>query len=281
MKNKNEIAILLASYNGEKFIAEQLESIISQTNKNWTLYINDDGSTDATLVIVNAYIKKYPYKIYLLQLQPKTLGASANFFKILDTVESDYYMFCDQDDIWLPDKVEKCFLKIKLAEAEQPSAPFIVHTDLVVVDSKLNNLHSSFHQLTKVNPEKFCTFNYLGVMNCVTGCTMLFNRKAKELAKIPKDKNVWHDWWLAVNVAKQGKILYLNEATILYRQHSNNVLGAQEVNLNYFLNIFMTIKKVLRTDYYNLKNLRALNYGGFFKYCFYKFLFQIKRMRLN
>lgn len=277
MINKSKIAILLASYNGEQFIAEQIESIISQTYKDWILYINDDGSTDTTLEVINNYIKKYPNKIFLMQLQHTGLGASANFLKLLDVVVSDYYMFCDQDDIWLPDKIEKCIFKMKLEETENPIIPIIVHTDLVVVDSHLNKIHSSFHKLTKVDPEKFCTFNYMGVMNCTTGCTMLFNRKVKEISNLPKDKNVWHDWWLAVNVAKHGKILYLNETTILYRQHSKNVLGAQEVNLSYFFNILMKLRKVLKTDYSNFQNLRALNYGGFIKYCFYKFLFQIKR----
>jgi len=277
MKNNTKIAILLASYNGEKFIAEQIESIIGQTYRNWTLFINDDGSTDSTLRIIEDYSKKYPDKIININYPIKKLGSSANFYKLLESVDSDYYMYCDQDDYWLPDKIEKCMQRMDEQELIHSNAPLIVHSDLKVVDKDLNILHPSFHGFTKVKPNKFATFNYLGVMNCVTGCTMLFNHAARQLPLQNEETNAWHDWWMALLVARDGKIAYIDEATILYRQHDKNVLGAKEVNLNYFIHVFLTLKDTLKIDRNNYRNLKKLNYGSVFKYFFYKMMFQIRR----
>jgi glycosyltransferase involved in cell wall biosynthesis len=277
MKNNTKIAILLASYNGEKFIAEQIESIIGQTYRNWTLFINDDGSTDSTLRIIEDYSKKYPDKIININYPIKKLGSSANFYKLLESVDSDYYMYCDQDDYWLPDKIEKCMQRMDEQQLILSNAPLIVHSDLKVVDNDLKLLHPSFHGFTKVKPNKFATFNYLGVMNCVTGCTMLFNHAARQLPLQNEETNAWHDWWMALLVARDGKIAYIDEATILYRQHDKNVLGAKEVNLNYFIHVFLTLKDTLKIDRNNYRNLKKLNYGSVFKYFFYKMMFQIRR----
>jgi glycosyltransferase involved in cell wall biosynthesis len=277
MKNNTNIAILLASYNGGKFITEQIESIIEQTYSNWTLFINDDGSTDNTLRIIEDYSKKYPDKIININYPIKKLGSSANFYKLLVSVDSDYYMYCDQDDYWLPDKIEKCMQRMDEQQLILSNAPIIVHSDLKVVDKDLNLLHPSFHRFTKVKPSEFATFNYLGVMNCVTGCTMLFNQAARQLPLQNNELNAWHDWWMALLVAREGKIAYIDEATILYRQHDKNVLGAKEVNLKYFINVFLTLKDALKIDRKNYRNLKKLNYGSVFKYFFYKMMFQIRR----
>jgi glycosyltransferase involved in cell wall biosynthesis len=263
MKNNCSIGILIATYNGDLFLTEQLNSILNQTNCDWNIFINDDGSTDDTMAIINDFTLKYPNKIHLLNIKPKRLGSSANFFSLLNLVQSDYYMFCDQDDFWLPTKIERSLRKMKEMEAANCSQPIIIHP--------------SFHRFTRVDPEKFNSYNYLGVMNCVTGCTMLFNKHVKLLSIKYKGNKVWHDWWLGVLTAKEGKLAYINEATLLYRQHSKNVLGAREVNISYLFYILRTLRTTFQIDIQNYKNLKNINYGSFLKYSYFKILFQLKR----
>lgn len=111
VKCPTEIAILMATYNGEKFLREQIDSIIKQTNNNWTLYIHDDGSTDSTLSIVQQYCREHE-NIIFLEDEVKGRGAAQSFFYMLESIDSLYYMFCDQDDYWQPDKVEVSYSQL-------------------------------------------------------------------------------------------------------------------------------------------------------------------------
>lgn len=221
------IDILLATCNGEKFLSEQIESILHQSYSNIRLIIRDDASDDSTQAIIHEYIQKYPDKI-LFFLGKERVGVQANFSKLMESSSSPYIMFSDQDDVWMLHKVKVTLDKMLHLEAVYGFHPYLVHSDLVVVDENLKNMHGSFWKYINIKPTKTFSINRLLNQNVVTGCTMMINRLMIELARpIPKEAFM-HDWWLALVASAFGKIAVINEPTIYYRQHGKNALGAQK-----------------------------------------------------
>lgn len=222
----NLVDILLATYNGEKFVADQIRSILEQTHKNIRLIIRDDGSTDGTRAVLEFFSRQYPEKVILLP-QEQNLGIRGNFSKLMEHAEGDYVMFSDQDDIWLPEKIAKTLDKMKRAEREHgPHRPLLVHTDLIVTDKNLNTLHQSYWTLSRLRPVKCRTLSEMLVQNNVTGCTMMINNHLlKASLPIPREC-IMHDWWVALVAAAFGHIDTVSESTMLYRQHGNNAIGA-------------------------------------------------------
>ncbi|MDB1553431.1 glycosyltransferase family 2 protein [Latilactobacillus sakei] len=224
----NKIAILMSTYNGENFIREQLDSIIAQkTTLNWVLYIRDDGSKDKTRRIIEEY-QLNDSRIQLLS-DRKNIGLVNSFLKLLKEVDADYYMFSDQDDYWKNDKVKK---SIECISKMDNLVPCLVHTDLEVVDKDLNILNEKM----KV-PPYLRSLEQLSFVNNVTGCTMVINQKLKEkvLNNLKSTSNiVVHDWWITLVASCFGNINYLNETTIKYRQHSNNVLGSSRKKKGFY-----------------------------------------------
>lgn len=223
------ITILMATYNGENYIAEQIESILKQTETQWNLIIQDDCSTDNTLKIVQEYALKYPQKINFRKQEDSSGSAKNNFSSMLSLSNSEYIMTCDQDDIWLPNKIELTIRKMhELEKNVGRDYPLLVHTDLKVVDEKLNLIAESmlnFQNLDSTRNE----FNNLLAQNIVTGCSMMINRSLlNKVRKIPEEA-IMHDWWLALIASAFGKIGFVEEPTILYRQHSSNEVGAQNM----------------------------------------------------
>lgn len=227
---ENKIYILMATYNGEKYLKEQLDSLFNQTCQNWILFVHDDNSTDNTLNIIKEYKKIYSQKIKLLDEKISSGGAKKNFTYLLNNIDDsyDYIMFCDQDDIWVEDKIEVSLKKMKEVEANNPFLPVLIHTDLNVVDANLNLLSDSFFKYQKINPQWSKDFELSLVQNSVTGCTMIINKQAQEIA-LPIGANaIMHDWWILLRVLqKNGIVEYLKESTVLYRQHYLNEVGAQ------------------------------------------------------
>lgn len=225
------VDILMATYNGELYIKDQIESILKQTYKEWKLYIRDDGSYDNTINIINKYIEEYPDKIVLIKDNYKNLGCKNNFIELLNYSKNNYSMFCDQDDVWLEDKIERTIKLMKKLESDYGAGePILVHTDLKVVDSSLNIVSSSFWKCININPHNN-NLNRLFIENTVTGCTMMINKNLANLCNsIPKEC-LMHDWWLAIMASCFGKIGILEEQTILYRQHSNNQVGVRKKSI--------------------------------------------------
>ena len=273
----HKIAILLATYNGAKYIREQLDSLFQQSCGDFHLYIRDDGSKDDTLKIVEEYRQKFSDRITVLEDSQKHKGAAKSFMTLLQEVDSDYYMFCDQDDIWLPNKVELTFARMKEMEGTAQNAagtanavgnaPVLVATDLKVVDEQLNLLSESFNADLKIDvfrkhPELIC------VRHVVTGCTMMFNRAAKEASLPMSSRATMHDEWVALCVHfKGGTISILDDATILYRQHTSNTLGAEQASKGFFARAlaragqkqFFQVAKLLHNDF-GLSYLKFLMY---------------------
>lgn len=281
MMQTNKIAILMATYNGEKFLGEQIDSLFTQTFQDWHLYVHDDGSTDSTVDILKEYEGKYPDRITLMNY-PSQGGACNNFLSMLEKVEAKYYMFCDQDDVWMTEKIADAYEAMTELEQLNYSTPIVINTDLIVVDEEKKIMAGSFWNYEKIDPDWVKDYKDHAALQYVTGCTMLFNRKVKDIVKFTNDKVTMHDVWIALSVVANGGIIKnLHKARILYRQHGNNTLGAIDakeltpiyrlkhirsriaLNRDYFLEM-NAIRKVSLVDYIVAKIRYAVHANGSF-----------------
>ena len=232
MKNI-KIDILMATYNAEKYLRKQLDSITRQKFKGWRLVVRDDASRDGTVKLLESYAKKYYGKIKIIK-GDVNVGAKMNFAKLIKYSKADYVMFSDQDDIWLPDKICKtlsCMLNTE--ERNGRKIPILVHTDLAVIDENGQRKSNSFWKYQKIN-ENLKNFNRLLAQNNVTGCTLMINKALMKIATpIPKEA-IMHDWWFALVASVFGHIEHLDYRSVLYRQHDKNVLGAKKWGLSLF-----------------------------------------------
>ncbi|WP_057875472.1 glycosyltransferase family 2 protein [Liquorilactobacillus aquaticus] len=221
---KSEVAIVMSTYNGSRYLREQIDSILAQDFKDWDLYIRDDMSSDNTSMILRDYEEKYD-NIHVVENNNINLGAKRSFLKLVQFVDAKYYMFSDQDDFWLPNKVSLTLEAMKAAEEESSNMriPVLVHTNYRIVDSKLAELRTppaSFKSYTDLSS--------LSINNCITGCTMMINQALKNLVGdvVDADSVGMHDWWFGLIANCFGTVSYLPQVTILYRQHEGNVVGA-------------------------------------------------------
>lgn len=237
-----KITVLLATHNSEKYISQQLDSLLNQTFKDSiSIVISDDASTDSTVSIINGYLEKYPF-ISLVKSDVPLKSPQANFWFLLkNTHVSDYYMFCDHDDVWLKDKIEKTY---NLMQEVEENKPALVHSDLFVVDSSLNILSDSMFATQGLN--KAPTLKNALIQSSVTGCTMMINNALREIAikKETTENMIMHDWYLTILALICGNVGFVNEPLILYRQHGNNQVGAKNTkSFSYIINKATQIKK--------------------------------------
>lgn len=221
------IEILLSTYNGEKYIKYQIESILNQSCTNFSIIIRDDGSNDKTIEILEYYELMHKDKIKIVRDNLGNLGPGRSFMELLNHSKGEYIMFCDQDDIWLPNKIELTFKKMKELEMIYgKETPILVFTDLKVVEDSLNIISHSFWNYQKIDPNLSKKWKMLLAFNVVTGCTLMINRRAKDVVLPYKLPEMIHDHWVGVNISKHGVIDYIPIPTVLYRQHRDNVIGA-------------------------------------------------------
>lgn len=267
-----QIDILLATYNGEKYLKEQLESILSQTYSNFRLIISDDCSKDTTRDILKEYEQKD--NRITVYYQDKNLGYVKNFEFLLTKVENQIYALSDQDDVWLNDKIEKSYNKLKETNSD------LVFTDLEVVDENLKTIFESFNDymlLSRKIKKYQDSYKMQYLYNCITGCTLMSKKSfIKNIIPIPLDsKYVIHDTWIGLILSLQGKISYLNEKTIKYRQHGKNQVGTDKISHKFrkiedVRNLFIDVKLSLFKTYVNnneifedklkKQNIEALKY---------------------
>jgi len=234
-----KVSVLMATYNGEKYVKTQIDSLLNQSYKEFDIYISDDGSKDKTLEILNEYEKKYS-NIHVLSQHSPNGSACKNFLYLLNNVDSELYLFCDQDDEWFSDHIENL---VKAYEKESDkSIPLLIHSDLEVVDGNLNTINPSFFDFSGLSKNPL-NYRYYLVQNNVTGCTMCINQALKEKCLIVENNDIklipMHDWWFALVAARFGKVVFLESKGLRYRQHGNNEVGAKNVNsLSYMFSRF-------------------------------------------
>lgn len=267
-----KIDILLATYNGETYLKEQLDSILNQTYSNFRILISDDNSEDSTKNIIEEYAKKDNRIKFFYQ--ERNLGVIANFEFLLKKVEAEFYMFSDQDDIWKENKIELSMKKILEENCD------LVYTNLEVVDKDLNITYDSYWKLKGLEEKvkKYNNFESLYLNNFITGCTMLSKSKfISEILPLPKEsKYVLHDYWTALIVSQRGKISYIEEPLIKYRQHKKNSVGSKkktdsmnslkeirklfiDVKKEHF-EVFITNENKFIDEKYRILNRKALEY---------------------
>jgi len=211
MIENKKIDILMATYNGEKYLAEQIDSIICQTYKKWNLLIRDDGSSDNTFKILKEYEKKDD-RIKIIKDKKGNLGIAKNFEELLKISSSELIMFSDQDDVWKKDKI-KIMLK------------YVGNSDLIISDAIVTN-----EKLECISESLFCLVKSKNgiiknvIKNTYYGCCMLFKRKIlEEVLPIPNNKEIGHDLWIGLISEKYYKVKFIDEKLIYFRRHSNNV----------------------------------------------------------
>lgn len=217
------VSVAMATYNGAQFLKQQLDSIFAQDYANFEIVVCDDNSQDSTVDILNSEryasesVKKgVPLKIYQ---NDDNLGYVKNFQRAVEHCSGQYIVFCDQDDVWRADKLSCLLLHIR------KKASLAVFSDATLVDTNGVSLGANLLEsvIGSVPPEDI-SYKAFYLSNCVTGCTMMIDRRLLDSA-LPFADNVPHDWWLAYHAAYHGGLCFLNERLIDYRQHDNNVYG--------------------------------------------------------
>ena len=222
---QKQVAVLLATYNGEKYLAEQIDSLLRQTYTDFCVYIHDDGSKDETQALLQRYEQQYPNKIFILDYPPVG-GACMNFFSMIGHVEAPYYAFCDQDDVWHKDKIALCMTAMTEAVRGNAGKPYVIHSDLRIVDENGAVVHDSFWKACRMHPEIYHNLSQR-VSSIIPGCTMLINHRVKEIMGNTSHA-LMHDFWLTVRtLAEDGAVITIPAALIDYRQHGKNELGAE------------------------------------------------------
>lgn len=257
MKNNEEdlISVIVATYNGERYIKEQIDSIYKQSYSNFELIVFDDCSTDNTLQILKCYESR---KNFSLNVNVKNLGLVKNFEKALLASKGKYIAFCDQDDVWEIDKLEKLRSSIGNSGMIYSNAKIIDENGI----SKGSNLSdtSPFHGLKTGDSSLFKAVLFQGV---AWGCTMLITKKVAELSlPLPLvSKN--HDWWVSLVAYRNGGITYLNENLVYYRHHESNFSrGDVKINfktmlINFFSQSALKARlRIYRSTYNDLHELR-------------------------
>jgi glycosyltransferase involved in cell wall biosynthesis len=230
----------LSTFIGEKFLSQQLDSIFNQTYSQFILYIRDDGSTDGTLEILDDYSRRYA-NIVIFNDEKKNLGAPASFLWLLKKVEAKYYMFCDQDDVWLKNKVELQVESIEKSNYNQ-NLPVVVYHDLILTNTDGKVINESFWNLHNFQVDKI-DFESVFVKNNITGCTCLINESMKnEILKFNVNSILMHDHVIALIAYGFGKAINIKTGLILYRDHSNRVTPKKKISfllriINFFNNI--------------------------------------------
>lgn len=234
--------IILATYNGEKYIKQQLLSLVAQTFKDWKCIIHDDGSTDRTVEIIKKFCS-LDSRFTLIEDSVHLKNPGKNFLHTLEYSTSDFICFCDQDDIWLESKLEKLYGAIS---EKNDSVPQSVFCNAHLWNSETNKIWGS---ATLAFPRDVESLLFL---NCgIQGASAIFNRKMKDLLLVKIEKIVMHDWYLTILACTVGKIDYLHENLMLYRQHGDNVTGnASGTFFDKFKNFFKSKNPLVDRNHY-------------------------------
>lgn len=221
MQKESTIAILIATYNGEKYLKEQLDSIFTQSYQNFKLYISDDCSVDSTVEIIKEYQQRFPNKIFF-SINEQNIGYVKNFEKLLQHSSERYIAFSDQDDIWHTEKLKIQLEALIDLEKKYPSKPCLIHHDLEMVNEEGSTIFNSFFKYRKINLLNRRILNKIISHNGVMGNTVLMNTQLKEIVlPFPKELDV-QDYWIAIVNEIFGQRKTINKCLIKYRIHNTN-----------------------------------------------------------
>ena len=233
MKGKYcSVIVICSTFNGQKYLKEQIDSLFHQSYKDFKLLFRDDGSVDGTKEILSSC------NIELL-FSSENLGVKKSFETLLkyasENSDAKYFVFCDQDDVWNHDKIERTLEKMhELENLYGDNIPLLVHSDLEVVNDKLETLSSAMWKSEHIYP-RTNTLNKLLMQNTITGCTMMINRDLAKLCLPMSSNAIVHDWWVGLVASYFGKIGYVDDSTIKYRQHTSNTIGAKGFDIGFVL----------------------------------------------
>lgn len=274
-----EIDILLSTYNGGAYLEELLRSLCDQSFSGWRLIVRDDGSVDNTLEILHSFREKEKDKTWILEDDHRHLGPKESFEVLLHASTANYIMFCDQDDVWMKDKIQRTFDKMKELEQEEVKIPVLVFSDLTVADENLNVIHPSLWKYTKVNPRNINNVYRLLINNPVVGCTVMINKAMKSFALPIPQNALMHDWWIALKIAGKGRVGYLEKSTIWYRLHGQNNVGASAANKKYFLKRALRLSTTFSQNIQAIKMLNSLDPSlSVIKFLRYKFAISFSKI---
>ena len=235
-----KVAVLLSTYNGEKYVAEQIHSILTQTYKNLVLVVRDDGSSDKTIKIVKEFADKYDN---IRLVEGKNMGFIKSFFELLKYEQADYYAYADQDDIWLPEKISLAVKSLDQLPASMPNMAFS-NSDYYNVDMELIK-----------EGEKNKTYSFTNSLyECVSqGMTMVINQTAKDLIlDFVPEKVFFHDWWTYMICSGIGNVAYDNVTTVKYRRDGKNATAEGE---GFFKVLSWRLKNLFGKD--GMKDIRT------------------------
>ena len=268
----------MATYNGEKYLREQIDSLLAQTYRDWTLYIQDDGSKDATLDIIKEYSDE---RIVLVDVGLTRQGAGMNFMSLLNMVESEYYMFCDQDDVWFEDKVELSYKRMKEEELRYGmDKPILVFSDAsrikdgkVILEREFNRKHWPEEEVKKIIVER-TKLDMLRLLPVCGGCKMFFNKRAKE-ESFPYIGLRCHDVIVPMAIAQaEGVFSCIMMPLMYYRIHSTNTCGIRETTWFYKIG---HIKEVLKNERRFWYLWKIYGGGNFMKFLYYRYRLYITK----
>jgi glycosyltransferase involved in cell wall biosynthesis len=217
MNNQKLVSIAIATYNGEKFLTEQLDSIYNQTYKNIEVVVCDDCSADNTVEILEEYKQRYGLKYFVNE---KNLGYIKNFEKVISLCSGEYIAFSDQDDIWLSEKIEILFNEI--------SNYSLIHTNAELIDEKGNSLNNTLYSrlFKELGLKPAILLNDFDKKESVQGCTCMFSKEVlKKAVPFKLTTKFAHDYWIALVSSKMNGIKYVDKCLVKYRLHENNAVG--------------------------------------------------------
>lgn len=245
-----DIKVLLSTYNGEKYLEEQINSLLQQQAVKISILARDDGSKDSTINILEKYKRKGSLEWYT----GDNLRPAKSFWDlIMKAPESDYYALCDQDDYWCPDKLSDAISKLSFYD----DRPALYFSQTSLVDSNLQPIHTPV-----IKP--LCTIGEALITHCATGCTFVFNKKLLEVLRLyqPEYFSMHDNWIYRVCLVVGGVVIYDPSSHILYRQHSNNVIGLRRSKIDVLKCRF---KRLFNSDHERCKIAKELilGYGSF------------------
>lgn len=229
------VEILLATYNGERFLRQQIESIIQQTYPHWRLVIRDDASTDGTVALCESFQKR-DARITLLRDGLGNLGLVRNFGRLLSLSTAPYLMYCDQDDVWLPEKVEVQLEVLRELEEELGTgAPLALYTDAWVVDANLQPIADSLLAYINRPASDPVDARDLCLQGNCYGCTMMLNRALADLVGDFPPGTISHDWWTGLTAATFGRLGFIETRLVRHRRHTSNVSATKRHSWSRYL----------------------------------------------